>query len=1218
MNKRILGLDTGTNSLGWAVVDWDEHAQSYELIKYGDVIFQEGVKIEKGIESSKAAERSGYKAIRKQYFRRRLRKIQVLKVLVKYHLCPYLSDDDLRQWHLQKQYPKSDELMLWQRTSDEEGKNPYYDRHRCLHEKLDLTVEADRYILGRALYHLTQRRGFLSNRLDTSADNKEDGVVKWGISQLSTEMEEAGCEYLGDYFYKLYDEQGNKVRIRQRYTDRNKHYQHEFDAICEKQELSSELIEDLQRAIFFQLPLKSQRHGVGRCTFERGKPRCADSHPDYEEFRMLCFVNNIQVKGPHDLELRPLTYEEREKIEPLFFRKSKPNFDFEDIAKALAGKKNYAWIHDKEERAYKFNYRMTQGVPGCPTIAQLKSIFGDDWKTGIAETYTLVQKKNGSKSLQEMVDDVWNVLYSFSSVEKLKEFAHHKLQLDEESAEKFAKIKLSRSFAALSLKAIRKFLPFLRKGMYYTHASFFANIPTIVGKEIWNNEQNRKYIMENVGELVFNYQPKHREVQGTIEMLIKDFLANNFELPAGATDKLYHPSMIETYPNAQRNEFGILQLGSPRTNAIRNPMAMRSLHILRRVVNQLLKESIIDENTEVHVEYARELNDANKRRAIADRQKEQDRQHKKYGDEIRKLYKEETGKEIEPTQTDMLKFQLWEEQNHHCLYTGEQIGITDFIGSSPKFDIEHTIPQSVGGDSTQMNLTLCDNRFNREVKKAKLPTELANHEEILTRIEPWKNKYEQLVKERDKQRTFAGMDKAVKDIRIQKRHKLQMEIDYWRGKYERFTMTEVPEGFSRRQGTGIGLISRYAGLYLKSLFHQADSRNKSNVYVVKGVATAEFRKMWGLQSEYEKKCRDNHSHHCMDAITIACIGKREYDLMAEYYRMEETFKQGRGSKPKFSKPWATFTEDVLNIYKNLLVVHDTTNNMLKHTKKYVQTSKGKVLAQGDTARGSLHLDTYYGAIERDGEIRYVVRRPLSSFTKPEELENIVDETVKRTIKEAIADKNFKQAIAEPIYMNEDKGILIKKVRCFANSVKKPINIRQHRDLSKKEYKQQYHVVNENNYMLAIYEGLVKNKVVREFEIVSYIEAAKYYKRSQDRNIFSSIVPTHSTKYGLPLKTKLLMGQMVLMFEENPDEIQVDNTKDLVKRLYKVVGIEKDGRIKFKHHQEARKEGLPIFSTPYKNNDDYAPIFRQSINNINILVDGIDFTIDILGKVTLKE
>jgi CRISPR-associated endonuclease Csn1 len=57
-------------------------------------------------------------------------------------------------------------------------------------------------------------------------------------------------------------------------------------------------------------------------------------------------------------------------------------------------------------------------------------------------------------------------------------------------------------------------------------------------------------------------------------------------------------------------------------------------------------------------------------------------------------------------------------------------------------------------------------------------------------------------------------------------------------------MESVPEGFSRRQGAGIGLISKYAGLYLKSLFHQPQDRNKSNVYVVKGVTTAEFRRMW--------------------------------------------------------------------------------------------------------------------------------------------------------------------------------------------------------------------------------------------------------------------------------------------------------------------------------------------------------------------------------------
>ena len=84
--KRILGLDTGTNSLGWAVVDQEESGQ-YTLIDKGVVIFQEGVKIEKGVESSKAAERTEHRALRRQYFRRRLRKIEVLRALMKYDLC---------------------------------------------------------------------------------------------------------------------------------------------------------------------------------------------------------------------------------------------------------------------------------------------------------------------------------------------------------------------------------------------------------------------------------------------------------------------------------------------------------------------------------------------------------------------------------------------------------------------------------------------------------------------------------------------------------------------------------------------------------------------------------------------------------------------------------------------------------------------------------------------------------------------------------------------------------------------------------------------------------------------------------------------------------------------------------------------------------------------------------------------------------------------------
>ena len=344
--KRILGLDTGTNSLGWAVVDQDESGK-YTLIDKGVVIFQEGVKIEKGIESSKAAERTSHRALRRQYFRRRLRKIQVLKVLSKYNLCPALTEEDLNLWKSRKIYPKKDEFMLWQRTNDNDDINPYHSRYLCLNEVLDLQKQQDRYTLGRAFYHMAQRRGFLSNRLDAT-EEQENGAVKSSIANLNKEIEEAGCKYLGEYFYKLYKERGNTVRIRTRYTDREQHYKKEFFAICEKQQLPLEMVDELTKALYFQRPLKSQRQNVGDCTFEKGKPRCSDSHPLYEEFRLLSFLNNIRVQGPLDNDMRPLSEEELNKIDSLFYRKSKPNFDFEEIAKKIAGKGKYQWKGDTQ------------------------------------------------------------------------------------------------------------------------------------------------------------------------------------------------------------------------------------------------------------------------------------------------------------------------------------------------------------------------------------------------------------------------------------------------------------------------------------------------------------------------------------------------------------------------------------------------------------------------------------------------------------------------------------------------------------------------------------------------------------------------------------------------------------------------------------------------------------------------------------------------------
>ena len=270
--ERILGIDTGTNSLGWAIVDKDDN--TYHLVAKGTCIFSEGVKIEKGIESSKAAERTNHRSVRKHYWRRKIRKIRLLTILSQNSLCPPIKKDDLRQWRLKKVYPSDDAFLEWQRTEDKANVNPYKFRYICLTQKLDLTDLTQRYILGRALYHINQRRGFLSNRKETTKE--AEGAVKEGISTLSEEIKSAGCEYLGEYFYQLYQK---GKRIRNHYTARKEHYMKEFQAICAKQELDQELVKKLECAIFDQRPLKSQKGQVGTCTFEKGKTRCPSSHP---------------------------------------------------------------------------------------------------------------------------------------------------------------------------------------------------------------------------------------------------------------------------------------------------------------------------------------------------------------------------------------------------------------------------------------------------------------------------------------------------------------------------------------------------------------------------------------------------------------------------------------------------------------------------------------------------------------------------------------------------------------------------------------------------------------------------------------------------------------------------------------------------------------------------------------------------------------------------
>ena len=89
--SKILGLDLGTNSIGWAVVDTKKNT----IDGVGSRIFSEGVdNIGQGDkEQSKNATRRDARQIRRQYFRKKLRKSQLLRLLVTHNMCPLEEDE---------------------------------------------------------------------------------------------------------------------------------------------------------------------------------------------------------------------------------------------------------------------------------------------------------------------------------------------------------------------------------------------------------------------------------------------------------------------------------------------------------------------------------------------------------------------------------------------------------------------------------------------------------------------------------------------------------------------------------------------------------------------------------------------------------------------------------------------------------------------------------------------------------------------------------------------------------------------------------------------------------------------------------------------------------------------------------------------------------------------------------------------------------------------
>jgi CRISPR-associated endonuclease Csn1 len=342
MESYVLGLDLGSASIGWAIVEPNK-----KVIDCGVRIFDPGVNLEmfnKGQEgSSNNLVRRMARLHRRQLRRRAARQRDLFELLQQHSLLPGTATRDSQQRHDILQQLDSDLRAAWSDRLTVAGVPEQSLIYLLRKQALDARLEP--FELGRVLYHLAQRRGFKSNRRDTAAVGAADGskakpgktkdeasVVKDGIKELRAEMDAAGSRTLGEHFATL---SAASQIVRRHWTDR-KWFIEEFEAIWQAQvlhhgALTPDLKQQVFRLLFFQRPIATNAHLIGKCELEPGEYRAPMANLLAQRFRYLQKLNDLAIDDVP--KTRPITSEQRAILLTAF--ECKPDLTFDAIRKLL-------------------------------------------------------------------------------------------------------------------------------------------------------------------------------------------------------------------------------------------------------------------------------------------------------------------------------------------------------------------------------------------------------------------------------------------------------------------------------------------------------------------------------------------------------------------------------------------------------------------------------------------------------------------------------------------------------------------------------------------------------------------------------------------------------------------------------------------------------------------------------------------------------------------
>ncbi len=426
--KYRLGLDLGTNSIGWAAVRLDDYGVPCGILDLGVRIFPDGRNPRDG--SSNAVKRRIPRGMRRRRDRYLKRRAALVEQLTEYGLMP-------REKGARKTLV---------------GRDPYELRANALVYPLKPNE------LGRALFHIDQRRGFKSNRKSDGEDEDEAKKTRGQIDELRRRMKASGARTLGQYLARR-RKKNKTVRARPEsglYPDRAM-YEAEFDEIRKAQSPHQSLNDDqwdsLKHTIFFQRDLKPV--DPGWCQLEQDEKRAPRALPIVQEFRILQEVNNLRLRNGFEPE-RPLNEQERSNVLDRLW--SGKDIDLQKPIKSLGlppgSTFNLASGGRKSVKGDETAVRLMKRKKGKGEKKAL-TLFGDRWL---------------SLSLDER-NEIVRFMLDTDDPEIVRQEAKDEWALDADQAGAIAVASLPDGYGNLSEKAIRKLLPHLERGCVYSDAA---------------------------------------------------------------------------------------------------------------------------------------------------------------------------------------------------------------------------------------------------------------------------------------------------------------------------------------------------------------------------------------------------------------------------------------------------------------------------------------------------------------------------------------------------------------------------------------------------------------------------------------------------------------------------------------------------------------------------------------------------------------------------